>query len=603
MNLLKYILFFLPVMFLLGSCEKDAEPEVVSIDMHLDEPQHIGRTYVRLKGSVSSLVPLKETGFLWWKTGDREHATEVACRDSLGYGMQVLLEGLESDISYEYCLYAGNGTDRLTGQPGSFKTLLYGEPLLSDLVADGEATNRFTFRVKDDGIGATGQNLLSKGVCWNTEGNPTVDDQKQEAVGEESLFTVSIPDLQENTVYYLRAFALNDSSYLSYSPEIKIQTGKTLPKVGSVLLSDSLKKEFRATLEDGGGSEIVSKGFCWNTTGMPTVGDKTEIAGEDFTALLSELNPNTLYYVRAFAENAYGVGYSEELTVNIVSLPVVGAVERIDPDNNVFRSVLVTDGGSEVTEKGFCWNMTGNPSVEDHVVVADEDFMATISEMESGTYYIRAYAVNKAGIGYGEELSVSIHVLTIPVLDRIRVIDWEINRIQCFILNEGGSKITANGFCWSTHDYPDVTDNLLEADADFTAVMGAMYPGVYYIRAYASNKVGTGYSRTLVLDTRKVPIVDEIKVLDAVTYTYRSRLLDSGGGNVSKWGFCWNTSGEPNIWSYSVEADSDFKATLGELSPGVYYIRAYAINEKGVGYGPEYSVIVSPPEDVPEVTD
>lgn len=594
MNLLKYILFFFPAVLMLGSCEKDAEPEAISIGMQLEEPQHIGRTYVRLKGSVTSQIPLKETGFLWWKAGDRDHASEVACRDSLSFGMQVLLEGLDADASYEYCLYAGNGTDRLTGQSGSFKTLLYGEPLLSDLSADEEVANRFTFRVKDDGIDGTGTNLLSKGVCWNTEGNPTVDDRKLEAEGEEAAFSVSIPDLEENTTYYLRAFALNDSSYLAYSPEIKIQTGKTFPKVGCILLSDSLKKEFRATLEDSGGAEIISKGFCWNTTGTPTVADERETADKEFTAVLSGLNPNTVYYVRAFAENTYGVGYSEELVVNIISLPVVGAVERIDPDNNVFRSVLVTDGGSEITEKGFCWNMTGKPSVEDHVVVADDDFMATISEMESGTYYIRAYAVNKAGVGYGEELSVSIHVLTVPVLDRVRIVDWETNRIQCSILNAGGSKITANGFCRSTHEYPDVSDNLLEADDDFMAVMGTMYPGVYYIRAYASNKIGTGYSRTLVLDTRTVPVVDEIEVLDATTYTFRSRVLDNGGGNISECGFCWNTVGEPNIWDYSVQADSDFTATLGDLSPGVYYIRAYVINEKGVGYGPGYSIIVSP---------
>ncbi|MBB4624013.1 hypothetical protein [Parabacteroides faecis] len=596
MNLLKYILFFLPVVLMLGSCEKDAEPAAVSIGMQLEEPLHIGRTYVRLKARVTSQAALKETGFLWWKTGDREHASEVACQDSLSYGLQVLLEGLEPDASYEYCLYAGNGTDRLMGEPGSFNTLLYGDPLLSDLQVDGEVANLFTFRVKDDGIDGTGHNLLSKGVCWNTEGSPTIDDRKQEAEGEETAFTVSIPDLQENTTYYLRAFALNDSSYLAYSPEITIHTGKTLPRISGIQLLDSLKKEFCATLEDIGGAEIISRGFCWNTTGMPTVEDEKEIVSDDFTGMLTNLKSNTLYYVRAFAENAFGIGYSEELAVSIVSLPIVGTVVRIDPENNVFRSVLVTDGGSEITEKGFCWNMTGNPSVGDHVVVADEDFTAMISEMESGTYYIRAYAVNKAGVGYGEELSVSIHVLTIPVLDRVRIIDWETNRIQCSILNVGGSKITANGFCWSTHDYPDVSDYLLDADEDFTAVMGTMYPGVYYIRAYASNKVGTGYSRTLVLDTRKVPEVGEIEVLNAATYTYRSRLLDNGGGNISKWGFCWNTVGEPDIWDDSVQADNDFTATLGELSPGVYYIRAYAINEKGAGYGPEYSIVVSPSE-------
>ena len=260
MNLLKYILFFLPVVLMLGSCEKDAEPAAVSIGMQLEEPLHIGRTYVRLKGRVTSQAALKETGFLWWKTGDREHASEVACQDSLSYGLLVLLEGLEPDASYEYCLYAGNGTDRLMGEPGSFNTLLYGDPLLSDLQADGEVANLFTFRVKDDGIDGTGHNLLSKGVCWNTEGSPTIDDRKQEAEGEATAFTVSIPDLQENTTYYLRAFALNDSSYLAYSPEITIHTGKTLPRISGIQLLDSLKKEFCATLEDIGGAEIISRG-------------------------------------------------------------------------------------------------------------------------------------------------------------------------------------------------------------------------------------------------------------------------------------------------------------------------------------------------------
>ena len=64
MNLLKYILFFLPVVLMLGSCEKDAEPAAVSIGMQLEEPLHIGRTYVRLKGRVTSQAALKETGFL-----------------------------------------------------------------------------------------------------------------------------------------------------------------------------------------------------------------------------------------------------------------------------------------------------------------------------------------------------------------------------------------------------------------------------------------------------------------------------------------------------------------------------------------------------------
>ena len=54
--------------------------------------------------------------------------------------------------------------------------------------------------------------------------------------------------------------------------------------------------------------------------------------------------------------------------------------------------------------------------------------------MESGTYYIRAFAVNEAGVGYGEELSISIHVITIPVLDEVRVLDEEVYLLKCAVL-------------------------------------------------------------------------------------------------------------------------------------------------------------------------
>lgn len=624
MNQLRYILLMLPVLLMLGGCEKDAEPKEMSISMKLGEPTQIGRTFVQLNGSLTGPGSVKETGFIWWKQGDKEHASEVALQDSLS-AISTLLEGLKPDMAYEYCMYAGNGIDRLTGQTGSFKTVLYSEPLLSELTVDKEALNRFTCRVKDDGIGDSGDNLLSKGICWNTEGNPTIEDQKIEIVkepeepeesekpeedtegskaesteGKDKSFTVSILDLQDTTTYYLRAFAINDSSYLSYSQEIKVVTGKTRPKIGEIVLTDSDRKEFKATLEDIGGGEILSKGFCWNTSGMPTIADSHKAADEDFTAILTELDTHALYHVRAYAENAYGIVYSEELTVEFISSPTVGAVERTDPEANVFRSLVLDNGGSEVTEKGFCWNRGGNPSLSDHVVKADRNFMATISDMESGTYYIRAYAKNKAGVGYGEELSITIHVITIPEVSEVRILDETVNLLRSSVISTGGSAITGRGFCWSTHDYPDLSDNVLPTGESFMARLGALNPGVYYIRAYASNKAGVGYSRTLKLDTRVIPELGEVMTVDAATHTYRSMLLSNGGGNVDSWGFCWNTEGMPTIGDHAKSANEMFIASLGELSPGVYYVRAYAKNEIGVGYGREFVITVAEPEPNPE---
>ena len=75
----------------------------------------------------------------------------------------------------------------------------------------------------------------------------------------------------------------------------------------------------RGGVSDGGGAAIIERGFCWNTEGKPTVLDfcikDTESELGSFTVEITDLDPNTQYYVRAYAANANGVaGYGEERT-------------------------------------------------------------------------------------------------------------------------------------------------------------------------------------------------------------------------------------------------------------------------------------------------
>lgn len=63
---------------------------------------------------------------------------------------------------------------------------------------------------------------------------------------------------------------------------------------------------------DESGSHIVAKGFCWNTTGRPTVFDQKVVINEkSFESKLPGIQSNTPVYIRAFAQNdssylAYG---------------------------------------------------------------------------------------------------------------------------------------------------------------------------------------------------------------------------------------------------------------------------------------------------------
>jgi uncharacterized protein (TIGR02145 family) len=65
-----------------------------------------------------------------------------------------------------------------------------------------------------------------------------------------------------------------------------------------------------------GGTIFTFRGVCWNTTGNPSIFDNKTENGTDtgsWVSELVELQPNTTYYVRAYATNSKGTAYGEEV--------------------------------------------------------------------------------------------------------------------------------------------------------------------------------------------------------------------------------------------------------------------------------------------------
>jgi parallel beta-helix repeat protein len=88
--------------------------------------------------------------------------------------------------------------------------------------------------------------------------------------------------------------------------------------------------------DDGGGTGVIAKGVCYNTTGSPTIADSHTHDGTGegtFTSRLTLL-PSTTYYIRAYATNEDGDGYGYDVSF---TTPV--------------RS-FVTSGGKVVTSGG-----------------------------------------------------------------------------------------------------------------------------------------------------------------------------------------------------------------------------------------------------------
>lgn len=608
MERFKYIvLVLLPSLFLLFACEKDATPTAFTTVIELADPTDAGRTYIRLHGQMSVLDGISEAGFVYWESENAADSVTIAYNKPTTAKIDTWLEGLKGDASYSYYMYIGNGADRMQSATKNFRTLEKGLPLISEISAKADNPTAFSARIKDDGIADGLEHLTRKGICWNNEGSPTVDDLVIASEGDATGFDVTIPNLQDHTTYYLRAFAENDNSELAYGPELKIEMGKTLPQLGEVLAKDTIKKEFTAEVTDEGGSPLIAKGFCWNTAGSPTVENQKLLVEKEFTAILEALEPGTTYHIRAFAENAFGVAYSEAIEIRIPSAPKLGEIERTDPETNTFESTIADNGGSEILEYGFCWNQTGTPINTDNPVKCEADFIAILGELEPGTYYIRAYATSKAGTGYSNELSFTIKLITLPEVGDISRIDPDNNILQSSILQNGGSEITEWGFCWSDRIVlPTVRNERKKANADFVASLGELDPGVYYIRAYAINKAGIGYSRilTITISEKTVPVIGKTERIEGLN-TYLSSVKHNGGDEIIVRGFCWNsdvtelpTIDDDRVISDTDPTDPTFTASLPELEPGTYYIRAYAINSIGVGYGEVVELVVEPSPDL-----
>ena len=89
--------------------------------------------------------------------------------------------------------------------------------------------------------------------------------------------------------------------------------------------------------------------------------------------------------------------------------PVVttGAATGITLTSADVSGEVIADNGNTVTERGFVYNLTGNPSTADNKVQVGSGlgtFSTTLSGLTPGTdYYVRAYAINSEGTAYGNE--------------------------------------------------------------------------------------------------------------------------------------------------------------------------------------------------------
>ena len=178
----------------------------------------------------------------------------------------------------------------------------------------------------------------------------------------------------------------------------------------------------RGMIADIGSSKITRYGFCWAEQANPTVdmgsvnlGDCTE--PKSFEAIITGLQPNTTYHLRAYAENSVGLVYSgNEITFTTHDTPVLASVSTGEVSN--VSDVSATVGGSisnlgnveKLTAYGHVWSTSASQAVvgtgesTNYGALSEvRTFNSVLSDLkEKTTYYVRAYATNEMGTAYGD---------------------------------------------------------------------------------------------------------------------------------------------------------------------------------------------------------
>lgn len=398
----------------------------------------------------------------------------------------------------------------------------------------------------------------------------------------------------------------------------RVATTNVLP-VTDIQMTNAI---LNAEVTSVGSPEYTERGFAISTTEFS---DDSSISGlrtisapvndsNVYSAEATGLSNGVQYFVRAYAKNSIGTSLSS----NYVVFTTVGAitevktkdVSSIDVINGSaqFNGEISVAGDPAYTEKGFCYNTTGEPTTSSNKVTVSGnksgDYHYSCAGLSSNmTYYVRAYAIQNEKTIYGSTVNFSIDKSSTSVsTSGATNVTPSSATLNGSIVEIGSPAFSEKGFCYSTTSNPTVNDTKKVVsgtdEGNYSLdISGLSYNTSYYYKAYAIQNgtviygsevsFNTGYTETVV---ETYSNATDIKYESAkVSYIIRN----AGDPACTETGICYSTSSSPDINSNRVKGNLSTNKqalTLSGLDKSTtYYFCAYAIQDGQAVYGSTFN--------------
>jgi len=446
------------------------------------------------------------------------------------------------------------------------------------------------------------------------EGESSAADMKQKKVVEGTIgeYTLVLEELLPNQKYTYCAYAVNPTGTY-YGPVKSFTTKVGLPVVTSVVASSitSTSATLSATVKSHGGETVSEVGFYYSTDEAVDIETATKVnqpySEASFDLQANELAANTKYYVKAYAVNSAGVGYSQivDFTTS-AGAPSVNTLAATDVTSigATLSGTVIADNGAAIIERGFVWMQgTGTPTTDSFKLMVDgttSDFTSTLDGLEPNQKYsFRAYAINSKGTAYGDVMTFTT-VAGLPTLSAMKVsnITTTSATFTCAVTGHGGDIVSEVGFYIGKEESVDIETSLKISEAytsdSFTLTATDLEVGTdYYVKAFTKNSVGETYS--VIVSFKTISTAPSVTTVGSSEITDSSVLLsgevtDDNGEAVTERGFVWlRGTGTPTTSNRKLRSDGttgEYSSTLSALEPNqTYSFRSYAVNAKGTAYG------------------
>ena len=404
------------------------------------------------------------------------------------------------------------------------------------------------------------------------------------------LETVSLSQFASSTNIMIAFKGTSDYGNNCWIDNVKI-SNNILPILSTTSViaktTTTLTSGGNVTNAGGGAAPISARGVCYGTNSGPTIGGLHTTDGSGtgiFVSNISGLSSGTIYHYRAYATNSAGTAYGFEFIDTTLSLAIAtlttDTITLITTNSATSGGNVLTDGGATITAKGVCWSTSQNPTVLDDKTTDGTGlgtFTSSISSLSASTlYYVRAYATNSVGTNYGNQRSfTTAAIITAPVLTTEPISSISKNAAVSGgnISSDGGDPVTVRGICWSTSTNPTITDSLTSdgtGTGTFTSSMSNLLANTpYFVRAYATNSIGTSYGNEVTFTT----LVDGI---DSPNAAQKIKIYNDGS-------FILISSSTPVPQGLIQLFDVSGRLMISEPSDGIQI--SYSLNITGLAKG------------------